>query len=171
MWSRYRFHNTQHTLWGPKSLAFPKVFYFFMLLAKIDSNVYLPLCFLWDMSPNLKGPESFVVHHHVPQIFFINITIPRIIMKKIIPWYYKGNFQWCIQINCSAHEFEIKPVNHLEETPLNFTLLIWKVNTKYSFFFISLYGPFLTSLSRHISLAMFYNIILFILSLLYLNQK
>ena len=58
-------------------------------------------------------------------------------MRNVIPWYYKGNSQWCIQMNFSAHEFEIKPDGYLEETLLNFTLLILKVNIKH--FFLSLW--------------------------------
>jgi len=40
-------------------------------------------------------------------------------------------------MNFSAHEFEIKPDGYLEETLLNFTLLILKVNIKH--FFLSLW--------------------------------
>ena len=43
--------------------------------------------------------------------YFINIYNPyRSIMRKVIPWYPKGNAKWCILINSSEHEFEEKPV-------------------------------------------------------------
>ena len=71
-------------------------------------------------------------------------------------------------MNFSAHEFEIKPDGYLEETLLNFADFKSKYQT---LLFVSLDGRFLTRLSRHISLVIVYNIILFILSVFYLNQK